>query len=145
METLHTQTMIPRCVYSILCDDVRREDNGKLFLIGVYTPDVVVPQIPFVFPQIVFLQVFDWPSAGQFSLRSRLDCITEGGVTQLVGGLSMVQIQRPGVGPHAFRFGNVNIQNTGDYVFQIFFEGQQDPIVEHKFKVYLPSMLKPPV
>ena len=26
--------------YILLCDDVRREDNGKFILIGLYTPDI---------------------------------------------------------------------------------------------------------
>jgi hypothetical protein len=32
--------------FGILCDDIRREDNGKLLLIGVYDADVRVPQLP---------------------------------------------------------------------------------------------------
>ncbi|SRR6266851_1506864 len=31
----------------IICDDVRREQNGKDILIGVYSSDIVVPSLPF--------------------------------------------------------------------------------------------------
>ena len=31
---------------AILCDDIRREDNGKLFLIGVYSGDVQFAKLP---------------------------------------------------------------------------------------------------
>ena len=32
---------------AILCDDVRKEDNGKILLIGVYSSDILVRQFPF--------------------------------------------------------------------------------------------------
>ena len=35
-----------RQVAAILCDDVRTEDNGKQFLIGVYSGDIVVSTLP---------------------------------------------------------------------------------------------------
>jgi hypothetical protein len=33
-------------IAAIICDDVRREDNGKAILIGVYPVDVVVETLP---------------------------------------------------------------------------------------------------
>lgn len=30
----------------IVCDDIRREDNGKALLIGVYAGDILVPRFP---------------------------------------------------------------------------------------------------
>ena len=32
--------------YILVCDDVRREDTGKQLIIGLYTPNVVVTQLP---------------------------------------------------------------------------------------------------
>jgi hypothetical protein len=32
--------------YATVCDDVRREDNGKLILIGVYGSDISFKQLP---------------------------------------------------------------------------------------------------
>jgi hypothetical protein len=32
--------------HAILCEDIRKEDNGKLILIGVYLSKVVVPEFP---------------------------------------------------------------------------------------------------
>lgn len=31
---------------ALVCDDVRREDNGKLIIIGVYNRNIGVPQLP---------------------------------------------------------------------------------------------------
>ncbi len=33
-------------VHSIVCDDIRREDNGKFFLIGVYPEVIMLSAIP---------------------------------------------------------------------------------------------------
>jgi hypothetical protein len=30
----------------VVCDDIRREDNGKEILIGVYSGGIIVPQFP---------------------------------------------------------------------------------------------------
>ncbi len=32
-----------KIVYAIVCDDVRREDNGKLIIIGAYASDIRIP------------------------------------------------------------------------------------------------------
>jgi hypothetical protein len=32
--------------YGVICDDVRREDNGKLLIIGVYSGYIIVQQLP---------------------------------------------------------------------------------------------------
>jgi hypothetical protein len=37
-------------IHTIICDDVRREDNGKEILIGVYNGTMVLDSIPTVLP-----------------------------------------------------------------------------------------------
>ena len=32
--------------YTLVCEDVRVENNGKFLILGLFTPDIVVPQIP---------------------------------------------------------------------------------------------------
>jgi len=39
----------------VVCDDIRREITGKDIYIGVYTADVVVPQLPFDLPMAIAL------------------------------------------------------------------------------------------
>lgn len=34
--------------YGLLCDFVRREDNGKLIIVGAYSSNVAIPTFPFV-------------------------------------------------------------------------------------------------
>jgi hypothetical protein len=35
-----------KVLFGIVCDEVRREDNGKLLLIGVYGDSIIVPALP---------------------------------------------------------------------------------------------------
>ena len=39
-----------RVRYGIVCDDARREDNGKIILIGIYGSNIVLQKIPAVLP-----------------------------------------------------------------------------------------------
>jgi hypothetical protein len=40
--------------YTIFCDDIRREDNGKYFFIGVYFGEMIIsPKLPIVLPTFV--------------------------------------------------------------------------------------------
>jgi len=135
----------PDCRFTILCDDVRREDNGKAIIIGAYLPDVVIPSIPYNFRHMVFLQLCDWEEVGLFSLRGSLNCISQSGITQVATGLLVVNIVRRGTGVHGFAFTNLKIDKTGDYIFQTSFEGHQDkPFVDYKFQVSLSQQPQTP-
>lgn len=41
---------------TVFCDDIRREDNGKAFLIGVYTDDLVPSMLPARFPLSIWIK-----------------------------------------------------------------------------------------
>ena len=41
-------TLTITCSNVVICDDVRREDNGKAILIGVYTGDIIISDFPYV-------------------------------------------------------------------------------------------------
>ena len=41
----------PDLLYSVLCDQVRREDNGKWLLIGLFE-QIGAPSFPFLFPSL---------------------------------------------------------------------------------------------
>lgn len=61
----------------LLCDDIRKEDNGKAIIIGVYTGDIVVPKFPAALMLSIWLQGHAEEDAESFSLRPEL--VTESG------------------------------------------------------------------
>lgn len=57
---------------AIVCDDLRREENGKEILIGVYSGDIVFPQLPSTMRVCVWIPWSGKTSAenpGKFQLR----------------------------------------------------------------------------
>lgn len=62
--------MKPDLQFSVLCDDVRREDNGKFILIGLFEA-IALPQFPFTYP--VLCVVNRWCNGeGRFLQRVRI-------------------------------------------------------------------------
>jgi len=53
---------LPRLLDVLICDDVRREDNGKLLVVGLYLDAVEVASVPTTIPSLVF--VCKWAGAG---------------------------------------------------------------------------------
>ena len=43
---------------AILCDEVRKEDNGKLFFLGVYPIDVLVYGFPTIIDPVLWVQLY---------------------------------------------------------------------------------------
>jgi len=58
--------MSSRCLHAIYCDDVRQENTGKLCMIGVYTGDLVVRQMPATLPQLVLNLTASTPATEPF-------------------------------------------------------------------------------
>lgn len=80
--------------HSVVCDDVRIENNGKFFIIGMYTPDIAVSQIPWIAPQLTFLLWLESDRPGNFQFRAKLTHLETGTVlAQAMGGLGFL---RPG-------------------------------------------------
>ena len=58
----------PRLQQTLLCDDVRREDNGKQILIGIYGNDVLLPGFPANITLCLWMR-FTAPTEKQYSLE----------------------------------------------------------------------------
>jgi len=120
--------------YTLLCDDVRAEVNGKLILIGLYVPDIVVQQLPILLPSLNFVQFLKIDEPGQFSFQAKVQHLESGReIGQAMGTLNVV---RPGLVINAMRFGNLLLDRTGTFSFIVAFDGQSDEII-HSFDVIL--------
>lgn len=64
------ETIVPTLLFSVLCDDVRREDNGKFILIGLFET-IGARKFPAVHPALFIMNC--WTSGlGNFRQRSRI-------------------------------------------------------------------------
>jgi hypothetical protein len=126
--------------YIIVCDDFRREDNGKFILVGIYVPDIGVAQIPVILQPLTFFCVLEADSPGNFKMSFRLrheDAgrnIFEGAVP-----VGVADPSQPIVIP--IKVSQVQFTSSGLYTFSLEFDGQA-PIVK-TFTVRLNVMGRP--
>src|SRR3972149_4961344 len=91
--------------YTLICDDIRREDSGKLILVGVYTPDIVTTQIPFVLPSFSVLQRLQSDRPGEWHFRFKLAPLETG--KAIIEGMGQAKFAAPGSAYVPFKFGAV--------------------------------------
>jgi len=127
--------MAIRHQFTIICDDIRQENTGKLILIGVYTPSIAVPHVPTAMQSLAFFQSWESDRPGRFNIRMRIEQMETG--RPIVEGMGMMQIMRPGQGISVMKFGNFQIPAFGTYNFIVNIEGEPDPIIS-SFDVVLP-------
>ena len=120
--------------YIVLCDEVRQESTGKFILLGVYTPDLSVPQLPAVLHILTFFVVLmdDRPSQHQFRLSVQ-HLETGQVVAQAMGGF---QVPRPGMVPLPLRISPIQFASAGAYTFSLYIDDAREPIT-HSFNVLL--------
>ncbi len=104
----------PKLVDLIVCDEVRREDNGKLLVIGMYLGSILVPQVPFRMPKLSFF--FKWKTNGSLpSGEFRLANPSK----DVVGGFGMKTDRTPdSVGAlfyMTFTLENIQLTEVGTY------------------------------
>lgn len=126
--------------YIIVCDDVRREDNGKLIVLGMYLPDMVVPQIPFGMPSLTFLLNLDSDRPGTFPFKFKLEHQESG--TMLAQGMGAIPVsnpQQPIIVP--VKLAGIVFNSPGLYGFSLEIDGQKDPVAAATFGVQLANVV----
>lgn len=126
--------------YSIICDDVRREDNGKLIILGMYVGIIVVQSFPVILPTFTVLTFFEddrpgewnWKASIQFQSLERNQTLGE------VRGFAKIN---PGQGVMPIKFGGLRFDEKGLYNAVVEIEGQREPLAVLPFNVLLPSQL----
>jgi hypothetical protein len=118
--------------YTLMCDDVRREDNGKLLLIGVYQDTILVPQFPTMMG-LTFFASLESDRPGTWSMRMRVERMETG--NRLVEGMGAITFPRPGIGANPVKIPNIQFQESGSYQFVM--EIEQHPPIIYTFTVGL--------
>ena len=109
--------------YTLLCDEIRQENNGKFLIIGLYTPDMTVGAIPFVVPALSFFVCMESDAGGTVDINFRL---THGN-NIIGGGSARMGIARAGMVVLPLRLGPLQLPGAGTYTFTIEVSGQSEP------------------
>jgi hypothetical protein len=127
--------ILPDLQCSLLCEEVRQEVNGNLFLIGV-VQFLRVPQLPVTAGRICIFN--RWTAGiGQFTESVRL--IAPDQTTVVTKGESKFELRDPSMSATTVMFfGNVKFEVAGTY----FIEVNVDDVMKMRFP--LPVVVVPP-
>jgi hypothetical protein len=108
--------ILPDLQCSLVCEEVRQEANGNLFLIGVITL-VRVPQIPITAGRLCIFN--RWTAGiGQFNESVRL--IAPDQTTVISKGESKFELRDPALNiTNVMVFGNVKFETAGTYFVEV--------------------------
>lgn len=113
--------------HAIVCDDFRQENSGKFIIIGMYTPDMQVAQLPVMLPTLTLFAWLESDRPGNFPFRFRLEHLETG--KALAEGMGMMAFNKPGPGVTAIRIGGIQIASPGAYTFILQFDGQSERLL----------------
>lgn len=118
---------------TLICDDIRKEANGKLMLLGVYTPNILVPEIPVTLPGLSFFQIWDADEAGTYKFRAQLRHRDSQNVIAIVSGT--VTAPRAGIGTLTLRVAPLPLKAVGVHEFLVMLDDKEEPAGIHVFEV----------
>lgn len=113
--------ILPTLLFSVLCDDVRREDNGKFILIGLFET-IGARSFPVRHPTLYVMNC--WCSGiGSFRQRTRIvtpdnSKLIEDEETEFT--LSSLKSKHRIVA----RFNNIHFQTPGEYAVEVLLNGE---------------------
>jgi hypothetical protein len=112
---------LPQIAFSLVCDDVRREDNGKLIIIGVYGENITVPQTPtnLILCLVLFVETQEeFRAQATFRVKMGATILTQAPINlDYKKGKSTVAISAIPVG----------IEKPGDLLFELHIQGEENP------------------
>lgn len=134
--------MAAKHLYSIICDDVRREDNGKLLILGMYLGTIVVPGLPTALPTFTLLTFFEDERPGEWNWKATLQ------FQSLERNRTLAEIRgfakfNPGQGVLPLKFVGLRFDDSGLYHVVVEIDGGRDPFAVIPFNVLLPTQLPP--
>jgi hypothetical protein len=127
--------MAVKHTYTIICDDVRREDNGKLLILGMYMGTITVPQLPAILPSLTVLSLFEGDRPESWSWKLSIQNLERGKAVAEARGFA--EVPQPGPGVMPVKFGAIRFDEAGTYNAVLEIEGQRDPIAVIPFQLSL--------
>ena len=113
--------------YTIICDDVRREDNGKLIVLGMYLGTITVPQLPAILPSLTIVSLFQGERPESWSWRLSIQNMERNNQV-VVEARGFANVLAPGPGVMPVKFVGVQFQQAGAYNVVLEVEGQREPL-----------------
>jgi hypothetical protein len=134
---MNATRILPDLQASLLCEEVRQEANGNLFLIGVIT-FIRVPQLPIVAPRLC---VFNRWAAGLGQFNEKIRIIAPDQTTVVSKAETKFELRDPSHSATGVMFfGNVEFKTAGTY----FIEVMVDDVMKLRYPVLVIHAPPPP-
>ena len=132
---MNATRILPDLQASLLCEEVRQEANGNLFLIGVIN-FIRVPQLPIVAGRLC---VFSRWTAGLGQFNEKISIIAPDQTTVISKAETKFELRDPShSATGVMLFGNVEFKTAGTY----FIEVMVDDVMKLRYPI--PVILAPP-
>ena len=129
--------ILPTLLFSVLCDDVRREDNGKFILIGLFE---MIGTADFPVYHAVLYVMNCWCSGiGDFTQKTRI-LNPDGTVLAEDQETKFALMNLKAKHRIVARFNNLYFQNPGEYSVEVLLNGElkvRYPLIVEKAKIPL--------
>ncbi len=119
------KTSDPRLIDWMICDDIRVENTGKLFFIGVYLNNIVVNTIPKILPRLVIYS--KWNSTGTPIEKFKFKLTRPSGAVQAKISGKLSPPEKFAQRERNFQIIQINIspfkvEEAGEYCLEIIFD-----------------------
>ncbi len=132
---MNATRILPDLQASLLCEEVRQEANGNLFIIGVFS-FIRVPQLPIVAGRLC---VFNRWTAGVGQFTESVKLIAPDQMTVLRKGEIKFELKDPSLHFTSVQlFGNVEFKVPGNYFVEVIVDDVM------KLRYPIPVILAPP-
>lgn len=121
--------------FTLMCDQVRKEDSGKWLLIGVFEDTIGIPVLPAPIAGLTFFMQLESDRPGGWNAKIRLEHLESG--TKVFEGLAMINFQRPGRWMVPMQTPGFQFTALGAYQFVVEIQGQEPNPIIHDFQVSL--------
>lgn len=119
--------------YTVMCDEVRREDNGKFLLLGVFADAILFNSFPTTMMGLSFFVKIHFDVPGIYGMSMRLERLEGGEPIHVADGAITAAQRGPAFVP--IRTPPITFDRSGGYNFVIEFENSE-PIL-YSFSVDL--------
>jgi hypothetical protein len=133
-------TNLPTHAFTLMCEDIRQEDQGKMSILGLYTEKIFFKETPMRMRSLGFLTRFSGGN-GVFHISIKL----KGPTIDLIPILKVDEAAHfpqsvdSEVSTLGMLVGSVEFKEQGWHAYEVYFEGIVEPVAHFRFHVAVRS------
>lgn len=134
-QTNQNGSKLPKLKDLIMCDDIRKEDNGKLIFIGVYNEGnvIITGKMPYIFQKLSFIVKLKG-GKGEFAFTAILKDPDDKKIISMTVGPVIFEDEKKDFTLFIV-IASLKIEKKGDYSFLMKEQDKEEFIFDYKFPI----------